>query len=142
MTESEMWQMLKPKFDGLGTVTRLENTATSGIPDVLLVSGGVFVFIELKVQRTSTKITCPPFQWAYAMRVSHHLRRHNHWYFVGNERHLPMRMYTFEQLKTSNPVYANGHLEISLEGITPEYVLEPPFDVMSWIKYVEDKEYG
>jgi len=142
MNETKMWRKLKPTFDGLGTATRIENTATSGMPDVLLVSGGVFVFLELKVLRSPNKIVCPPFQWSYAKRVSHHLRTHNHWYVVATTNNKPMMMFTFSQFKKIEPVYNMGKLEISLDGIQPPFLLHKPADLREWMKFVEDKEYG
>jgi len=141
VTEKELWKMLKPTFDGLGMATRLENTAGTSVPDVLFVGKGVFVFIELKIQH-GNKFYCPPFQWAYAIRASSHVRPHNHWYLVALDNRSPMRMFTVDRLKKqADFVYTSDKLEVNLSRVTPEFVLETPKDLRKWFKYVEEQEY-
>ena len=141
MTESELWKMLKPGFDGLGVAMRLENTAGASVPDVLLVSEGVFVFVELKISH-GNKIYCPPFQWALALKMRKHIREHNHWYCVAVDRRSPMRMFTLMTLlKCTDPVYTHGKLEINLNGVKPDYTLNRTNDLKHWFNHVENHEY-
>jgi Holliday junction resolvase len=47
--ESELWQKLKRGFGDGVHLTRIENTAGTGVSDVLAVSAGKYIMIELKV---------------------------------------------------------------------------------------------
>jgi len=141
MTEKELWKMLKPTFDGLGMAVRLENTAGTSVPDILLMAKGVFVFIELKIQH-GNRFYCPPFQWSLAVKASSHVRPHNHWYLVALDNRSPMRLFQFSTLKDhADLVYTNNKLEVSLKDVKPDFALDTPKDLRKWFKYVEEQEY-
>lgn len=72
-SESGLWRIISDGLKKTGRkieTTRLESWAIPGVPDVLLCSeSGVFTFIELKVQKsTSGKVNLSPHQVAWMTR--------------------------------------------------------------------------
>lgn len=60
--EQKFWQKIKPYIPG--HVCRIENSAGSGMPDVMVCYRGVTVWIELKVA-VNEKVLLRRYQWGW-----------------------------------------------------------------------------
>lgn len=81
MTEADAWQEIKPRLGVMGMATRIENSAGASVPDVIFMSDGLFVWIELKINHGGAFIM-PRYQYAYMVAASKYIRNYQHWFAV------------------------------------------------------------
>jgi hypothetical protein len=72
LNEHLLYQRLKPIFQNVGLCIRLENSAATSVPDMVLIRQGVTLWLELKIVK-SKKITMPKFQFAFGVKLEHEL---------------------------------------------------------------------
>lgn len=144
MNEHDAWQNMKPYLDNFGVPTRLENSAAASVPDVLFICGGLMMFIELKVDY-SGYFYMPPFQFAYANRIKHHLRPHFHWIAVWNHDNNGFMMFAFQRVLTM-PRDTKGHKlrfhwEPVWEKMKTKFLLYSAETYDEWIKAIMKLEF-
>lgn len=109
MNEHECWGLLGYKLNTFGVATRLENSAASSVPDVLFMTGGLMMFIEMKVDYAG-KIYVPPFQFSYGVRIANQIKDHMHWVAVWVDKYEGFAMFTFKRLRSMPCESKNGKL--------------------------------
>lgn len=66
--ESQLWKLIREGFKSPGTqLTRIENIASSGVPDVIMTHSGVTRFIELKVAEREHFLFFRPAQIVWSL---------------------------------------------------------------------------
>lgn len=100
MLESEVWaKHLKPKLKIYGEGTRLENAASTSVPDVIFMADGFICFIEIKVDSNFT-FSMPKYQFAYGVQIAPHVRRQHHWVALWCDDLQGLRMFTFDRARS------------------------------------------
>ena len=85
MNEQEAGVRWKGWGDSNGIMTKIENAASTSVPDYIYMSGGLIMWMELKIRYNDRYIYGPPYQMAYAIRISHHINPWQHHYIVYRE---------------------------------------------------------
>lgn len=131
-TEKNMWDKLRPWLNAYGIAIRIENGVGEGLPDVLFISGGRVIFIELKVLH-GNRIILRRFQYAMATRVRHHIENKNYIFAVDTGEDISL--FTFEQIRglSVNPL-ANESISIDLSTTVPFVTLDAMDDVLYFLE--------
>ena len=143
MTEHDLWGKIREPLNRHGVATRLENAAAMSVPDILFVSGGAMVFIEMKIVY-GEKVYMPIFQHSYGKRISHYINDFMHWVAAWDDEAGSIRMYTFRQVSTC-PISASGNkLTFNISQCKPKYILTRPESWSLWVDELMKKlfQYG
>jgi hypothetical protein len=142
MNEHEAWQTMSPYLNNFGIATRLENAAAASVPDVLYITGGLMIFIELKINHGG-HFYMNPFQWAYGNRIRHHLRPHFHWVAVWDD---GFRMFSFLRVRQmSNESRGHKlkfHWQPIWEKMPTKFHLQRENDYKNWLDAILKLEFG
>lgn len=147
MNEHDAWQVMKPNLDSIGVPTRLENAAASSVPDVLFVAGRLMMFIELKMNYGGC-ILMNRFQYAYAKRISHHIRPHMHWVAVYVREEDAFFMFTFKRVDSMEfEVKAQGgklqfYWPPVWEKMPKKFMLATQADYDEWFDIIKGLEFS
>ena len=126
-----MYAKIKPWFDKHGVPARVENSAGSGMPDMIYCTKQVIMYIELKIIK-SGKIHLRPYQYAYATRVLPHIDTHLYWFMCYQDDHI--RMYTFDVLRDYVvKEQSKGKVTIDVSGIQPDAKIYSIRDFETWL---------
>lgn len=126
--EAKLWKRIKPWFNRHGVATRIENTATSGFPDVCFVAHQTTFFIELKIA-DGYRIKLQPFQIAFHTRLWPYINRYGDWFFVEMS-DKSVRCYPWNYLQDF-PRNKGG--VVSLKGIPHEYTMKNQDGFELWL---------
>lgn len=139
MNEHDAWQNLRPKLNTFGVATRLENAAAASVPDILYLTGGLMMFIELKVNY-SGRIYFNHFQLGYGVRISHHIKPHNHWVFIWDDAVEGFRAYTFKDIRSMPMETVNDRISIVWE-FDRFFALKQMDTYKEWLDHVNKLEF-
>ena len=138
MNEYEAGHRFKGWADGYGEFTRLENSAGASIPDAIYSCQGYMGFFELKI-RYGRFIYGPPFQMAYAVRVSHHLHDWQHHYAVY-EPDL-FKIYTVRQIRSCPSEVRGRKVRYDVSQLKPVFQVEDAGRFKDFLDYLMKKAF-
>jgi hypothetical protein len=126
---------MKAWFLSHGYPVRIENSISSGIPDIIYGQDGVLMFIELKILHGG-KISMPKYQYAFGNVISKHIVPHAHWVAVGVSDQI--HMYMFNQVINQPNLVVGDKVVVPLLSITPAFVIRNSKGFADWIEYLHD----
>lgn len=114
MTEKELYSKLKRAISGF--YTRIENTISSGIPDVLIVINGKTVLLELKVLRSGRiKFLSSQIVWATHFYNNYGI----HYYCLVGSGEDIYRLYNMRDILTLKRIGFVNFFLITLDNCKP-----------------------
>lgn len=122
-----------------GVMTRLENTAGASIPDIIFMSGGLMMWMEVKYQRGDF-IYSPAYQLAYMVRVSNQLNDWQHHYVVYSTDRF--KIYTGRQIKSAPSEVRGNKVRHDVSKLKPVFEVVNHADFEKYRDYLEKVHFG
>ena len=134
MKESDFYTRIRPWLFNVGTPLRIENTVTTGTPDVILLYRATVFMLELKIMRRD-KIIVRPFQLSTAEVYTKVDIPHDQYLFVcHSDEHIGVLAYTYQTIKRAPYVSdSKDKVVFNLSKIIPTHVWKSSADFTSWI---------
>ena len=114
-------QHVMPRLLQWGDATRVENTATSGMPDISYAIAGIQGFVEMKVIRQG-KLSFEKFQLPWLRKRLRHARG-NLWLFATDGDAL--YVYSAEQLLAAKRYPHGDMVQLFIEELAPPLFFSP-----------------
>jgi hypothetical protein len=126
-----------------GVMTRLENTTAASVPDIIFMSGGLMMWMELKVLYNGRYIYSPIFQLAYATKISHHIHDWQHHYIVYDPESSVYRQYLPKQIKEA-PGEPSGTKQwrTDLQTVAPKFAITNKEEFKQYLDELEKQAFG
>lgn len=129
-----------------GCMTVLENVGGASVPDLLFMSGGMIMFMEMKKLYGGKYIYCGQFQWGYANKIKNQIHPYQHHYVVADleNNHIMFNIYTVPQIKTISPVSISygSKLKFSISSLVPIFVVRSESDFVNYLDYLQKMNFG
>lgn len=124
-----------------GIMTVVENAASTSLPDLCYMSGGLMMWMEAKYLYNHKYIYAPPYQSAYAKRISHHLNEWQHHYVVFDPAGNHFKVFTAVQISKA-PLEAVGNkLRYDLSTVVPIFYVSNQAEFDAYRDYLEEKHF-
>jgi len=128
LNEHLFYKQLRPIFQSLGLPIRLENTAATSVPDLVFLSDGVTMWIELKILR-GQHVSMPKFQYAMGVQMSKQIEHDLFWILVSHG----LLTYGIKYIDIIGKVDAKGDVVRFALGDVPH--VEIP-SIKGWLKAI------
>lgn len=128
-TESDVWTIVKPKFERWGSAARIENSAGSSVSDIILAAKGLLTYVELKIDRDGW-VWMPRYQYAYGVRIKKFIEPERHWVAVWRDEGL--YMYHFADIIKAPTKDAEDKVGFQYAALMSEIHLKTNFSYEIW----------
>lgn len=126
MKEIDLYKKVKKVLSPVGLVVRLENAASSSVPDIAFFSASGTIWIEAKL-RIGNQIVLNRFQWSLALSIDNIPDFPSYQYlFAVDAPDFPSPyVYHFRYLKDlPRSIRKSGHVAIDVSKAVPQHTLK------------------